>query len=83
MAVHDETRTVVGLSKPTTVAVWRSGDIVGLGFLAALGLRQSGSGAQLFEALKVQRSNDQGWAISRNQAVWQSSGLALGDLGTW
>jgi hypothetical protein len=79
---------IVGLSRPTIVAVWRSGAIVGLGFLATSGLRQfrshlsglvwrCGSGARRSEAPKVRRSGDRGWAILANPTVWR---LGLGNL---
>jgi hypothetical protein len=42
VAVHDETHGVVGLSRPTAVAVWRSNDIAGLAFPTASALQQSG-----------------------------------------
>jgi hypothetical protein len=84
MAVHGETHGIMGLSRPTVVVVWRSGDITGLGFPAASGLRQSGSylgglvwrcgfGARRSEAPKVRRSGDRGWVISVILVIWRSS----------
>jgi hypothetical protein len=47
VVVHGETHDIVDLSRPTTVAVWRSGDVARLGFPAASSLQQSGSGLEV------------------------------------
>ena len=92
VAFYGETHDVLGLARPMPVAVWRSGDVAGLGLPAALSLRQSGSylgaliwrcgfGAWRSKAPKVRRCGNQGWVILASSVIWLSGSLALSDLG--
>jgi hypothetical protein len=79
---------VMGLSKPTAVAVWRSSDVAGIGFPTASSLWQSGlhlgslvwrcgSGARRSKAPKIRRFSDRGWAIPDRRSG-DRSGLEAG-----